>query len=155
MSVSVLACLQARIESSHLTCNHALCEQVIDRTFDTMTQQTITNTTGYKMSKKDLYLLCPEIAPEQRHSYSKTPASFVDSCKASMDDSDAKAQEWLAGRKDKLADIQIAFGMRLQFQIGVDTDGGIEVMAPIRRLLVAETLVCVFEALTGLSLIHI
>jgi hypothetical protein len=29
-------------------------------------QQTITNTSGYKMSKKDLYLLCPEISPESR-----------------------------------------------------------------------------------------
>ncbi len=39
--------------------------------------------------------------------------------------------------------------MHLQYQISVETDGGIDVMAPIRRLLVAETLVCVFEALTG------
>ena len=31
-------------------------------------QQTITNTSGYKMSKKDLFLLCPEISPESRRS---------------------------------------------------------------------------------------
>jgi hypothetical protein len=39
---------------------------VVDRTFDVMVQQTITNTTGYKMSKQALFLLCPEIAPEAR-----------------------------------------------------------------------------------------
>ena len=46
-------------------------------TFDAMTQQTITNTSGYKMSKKDLYLLCPEIAPEQRRDYSKVSNMHV------------------------------------------------------------------------------
>lgn len=47
------------------------------------------------MSKKDLYLLCPEIAPEQRRSYSKTPQTFVDACKAAVDDNDEKARAWL------------------------------------------------------------
>jgi len=122
---------------------------VIDRTFDAMTQQTITNTSGYKMSKKDLYLLCPEIAPQQRRTYSKDPKPFIDACKKAIDDDDEKARNWLTEQKDNLEATQIAFGMRLQFQIGVSTEGGIEVMAPIRRLLVAETLVCVFEALTG------
>eukprot|EP00802_Teleaulax_amphioxeia_P007779 Tamp_07787.p1 GENE.Tamp_07787~~Tamp_07787.p1 ORF type:complete len:482 (+),score=141.13 Tamp_07787:276-1721(+) len=122
---------------------------VIDRTFDAMTQQTITNTSGYKMSKKDLYLLCPEIAPEQRRSYSKTPKAFIDACKGAAADTDEKARTWITEHSEEMANTQIAFGMRLQFQIGVNTEGGIEVMAPIRRLLVAETLVCVFEALTG------
>jgi len=45
--------------------------------------------------------------------------------------------------------VEIAFGLKLQFNISVETEGGVEVMAPIRRLLIAETLVCVYEALTG------
>mmetsp|Transcript_4318 Transcript_4318/g.8703 ORF Transcript_4318/g.8703 Transcript_4318/m.8703 type:complete len:454 (+) Transcript_4318:127-1488(+) len=122
---------------------------VIDRTFDAMVQQTITNTSGYKMSKSDLYLLCPEIAPERRREMAKKPDEFIETCKASIADTDAKAKQWLESQQEVLANTQIAFGMRLQFQISVNTDGGIEVMAPIRRLLVAETLVCVFEALTG------
>ena len=36
--------------------------------FIVQVQQTITNTSGYKMSKKDLFLLCPEISPESRRS---------------------------------------------------------------------------------------
>eukprot|EP00293_Proteomonas_sulcata_P006124 CAMPEP_0184318280 /NCGR_PEP_ID=MMETSP1049-20130417/101678_1 /TAXON_ID=77928 /ORGANISM="Proteomonas sulcata, Strain CCMP704" /LENGTH=462 /DNA_ID=CAMNT_0026637993 /DNA_START=80 /DNA_END=1468 /DNA_ORIENTATION=- len=122
---------------------------VIDRTFDAMVQQTITNTTGYKMSKSDLYLLCPEIAPDVRRGYANKPESFVEACKKATKDNDEQAKEWLENSKEKLNMVQIAFGMRLQFQIGVNTDGGIEVIAPIRRLLVAETFVCVFEALTG------
>lgn len=122
---------------------------VIDRTFDAMVQQTITNTSGYKMSKADLYLLCPEIAPERRREMAKKPELFIDTCKRSVADTDEKAKKWLEEQQAVLANTQIAFGMRLQFQISVNTEGGIEVMAPIRRLLVAETFVCVFEALTG------
>eukprot|EP00290_Baffinella_frigidus_P007362 CAMPEP_0180132680 /NCGR_PEP_ID=MMETSP0986-20121125/9120_1 /TAXON_ID=697907 /ORGANISM="non described non described, Strain CCMP2293" /LENGTH=454 /DNA_ID=CAMNT_0022072715 /DNA_START=24 /DNA_END=1388 /DNA_ORIENTATION=+ len=122
---------------------------VIDRTFDAMVQQTITNTTGYKMSKADLFLLCPEIAPDNREKMAKEPQHFVQICKLCIADTDEKARIWLEDHKEALSNTQIAFGMRLQFQISVNTEGGIEVMAPIRRLLVAETLVCVFEALTG------
>eukprot|EP00960_Hanusia_phi_P014181 417230-Hanusia_phi.AAC.2 len=107
------------------------------------------------MSRNDFYLLCPEVAPEQRRDYAKKPQSFIDACKASIADTDVNAKKWLEENKVSLANTQIAFGMRLQFQIGVNTDGGIDVMAPIRRLLVAETLVCVFEALTGKKVISL
>jgi len=122
---------------------------VVDRTFDVMVQQTMTNTTGYKMSKPALYLLCPEISPENRRIIAKDPQKFLAVCKESAADTDEKAVQWLTSRSDVLKGTQIAFGIRLQYQISVETDGGIEVMAPIRRLLVAETFVCVFEALTG------
>jgi len=122
---------------------------VVDRTFDVMVQQTITNTTGYKMSQAALFLLCPEISPENRRVISKDPKAFLDVCTKSSEDTDQKAIAWLTERTPQLKGTQIAFGIRLQYQISVETDGGIEVMAPIRRLLVAETLVCVFEALTG------
>jgi len=51
---------------------------VIDRTFDVMVQQTVSNTTGYKMPKPTLFLLCPEIAPEKRKEMSKEPKKFID-----------------------------------------------------------------------------
>jgi hypothetical protein len=70
-------------------------------------------------------------------------------CNTAIADTDEKAEKWLRDSTESLKETQIAFGMKLQFEISVDTDGGIEVMAPIRRLLVAETFVCVFEALTG------
>ena len=59
------------------------------------------------MSKKDFYLLCPEIAPEQRRSYSKVPKTFIDACKASISDTDEKARDWLTAHKTELADTQV------------------------------------------------
>ncbi|KAJ1468334.1 hypothetical protein T484DRAFT_1855640, partial [Baffinella frigidus] len=99
---------------------------VIDRTFDAMVQQTITNTTGYKMSKADLFLLCPEIAPDNREKMAKEPQHFVQICKLCIADTDEKARIWLEDHKEALSNTQIAFGMRLQFQISVNTEGGIE-----------------------------
>ena len=78
---------------------------VIDRTFDVMVQQTASNTSGYKMSKKDFFKLCPEIAPEKRAVMSKDPKAFLAVCSAAAQDTDKKCQEWLTNNKESLKEV--------------------------------------------------